>query len=626
MDDTKDITENKPPEQPKKTTLPEVEVVVDAPVEPLKKIKEPKEEPSDEVFNHVNTKDEDAKEMISKRQYDLALAEQAMRRAMGRYLTVEEILRRNGFVVKDTTIDKGKGTKYEELTMQALRLYVPVPLQTAMGLCLLDLKEGVLRIAVGDRVDDADLLRISNSLERANHQVDKIDVEPWDRADLIKLMREQSEVAGERLLRLFAALSRDSDDASMIEEALHDILAEALQSRTSDIHFSLHEDDARCWIRFRIDGDLVYKHLIPHRVMAPLVTRIKTDSKMDAADRQHPQDGRLGFEWQGRIIDVRVASLPVAPAGEKLTLRLLDRENLLSFDALFMHAPVVAQKLRKAVHGHTKDGGLIVVSGPTGSGKSTTLYGIIQEIDRSSRAVYSVESPVEYDMALVDQTSVTDNSANSIASIIRALMRHDPDVVIIGEMRDGETVEAALRATESGHMVITTVHAVDAIHTLDRIDGFLGSDYRTSGLYILGHALVASLSQRLVKTVCPACHTVSTAHAVFKDDMRCADIGLMPEDNVALASSRGCDLCNHTGFLGRALVLEAMFPPEDQASRRSITEMMVSNVSSSVVDVPGTVYLPRRESIRDLIRRNTIDANMGASLMVEEAASRQGRR
>ncbi|MFA6280678.1 MAG: ATPase, T2SS/T4P/T4SS family [Bdellovibrionales bacterium] len=562
---------------------------------------------------------------IQSRHYELALAEQTMRRATGRYLTIEEILHRNGFVAEGVDRLKSKGAAREDLTTQALRLYVSVANQTAMGLCLLELKDGILRLASGDRVDDADLLRITTALQRANRDVLKIEVESWDRAELARLMREQSEVAGERLLRIFAALARDPDDASLIEQALNDILAEALQSRTSDIHFSLQEDDARCWIRYRVDGDLVYKHLIPHRVMAPLVTRIKTDSKMDAADRQHPQDGRLGFEWQGRVIDVRVAALPVAPSGEKLTLRLLDRENLRTFDELFMHAPSVAEKLRKAVHGHTKDGGLIVVSGPTGSGKSTTLYGIIQEIDRSARAVYSVEAPVEYDMPLVDQTSVTDNSANSIADIIRALMRHDPDVIIVGEMRDGDTVEAALRATESGHLVITTVHAVDALHTLDRVDGFLSAAYRTSGLYILGHALVASLSQRLVKTVCPACHTLDTAIRVFQDEARCADIGLRPEENVALVSHGGCDLCNHTGFLGRTLVLEAMFPPEDQASRRAITEMMVSNVTTSVVDVPGTIYLPRRESIRDLIRRCAIDANMGASLMVEEASSRQGR-
>lgn len=562
---------------------------------------------------------------IQPRHYELALAEQTMRRAAGRYLTIEEILRRNGFVSEDTAHTNMRGTAREDLTMQALRLYISVASQTAMGLCLLDLKDGVLRMAVGDRVDDADLLRIVASLERANHEVIKIDVEPWDRADLARLMREQSEVASERLLRIFASLARDPDDATLVEQAVNDILSEALQSRTSDIHLSLQEDDARCWIRYRVDGDLVYKHLVPHRVMAPLVTRIKTDAKMDAADRQHPQDGRLGFEWQGRVIDVRCAALPVAPSGEKLTLRLLDRENLRSFDELFMHSPVVAEKLRKTIHTHTKEGGLIIVSGPTGSGKSTTLYGIIQEIDRSARAVYSVESPVEYDMPLVDQTSVTDNSANSIADIIRALMRHDPDVIIVGEMRDGDTVEAALRATESGHLVITTVHAVDALHTLDRIDGFLSSDYRTSGLYILGHALVGTLSQRLVKTVCPACHKVDTAIRIYGDDQRCQDIGVRPDETLALASRGGCDLCNHTGFLGRTLVLEAMFPPDDQASRRAITEMMVSNVTASVVDVPGTIYLPRRESIRDLIRRNAIDANMGASLMVEETAVRQAR-
>ncbi len=562
---------------------------------------------------------------INPRHYELALAEQAMRRSNGRYLTIEEILQRNGFASEIRNKSTAKGTGQEDLTMQALRLYVSSANQSAMGVCLLELRGGILKIAVGDRVDDADLVRITGALKRSNHEITKVDIEPWDRAALARLMREQSEMAGERLLRILAALAKDPDDAMMVEEAVHNILAEALEGRTSDIHLTLQDDDARCWVRYRVDGDLMYKHLLPRRVMAPIVTRIKTDAKMDAADRQHPQDGRLAFEWQGRMIDVRCACLPVAPAGEKLTLRLLDRENLRSFDELFLHAPIVAERIRKTIRTHTKDGGLIIVSGPTGSGKSTTLYGIIQEIDRSSRAVYSVEAPVEYDMPLVDQTSVTDNSANTIADIIRALMRHDPDVIIIGEMRDGDTVEAALRATESGHMVITTVHSVDALHTLDRVDGFLSSAYRTSGLYILGHALIASLSQRLVKTVCPACHKSDTAMNVYQSAERCGDLGMAPDEILALTNREGCDLCNHTGFLGRTLALEAMFPPEDQASRRAITEMMVSNVTSSVVEVPGTIYIPRRQSILDLIRRNAIDANMGAALLVEDAATRQSR-
>lgn len=560
-------------------------------------------------------------QQVNPRHYELALAEQSVHRARGRHYSIDEILHRNGFAESVKPQQQALG-KRDDLTMQALRLYIPAATQAALGVCLLDLRSGVLRIAVGDKFDDDDSRRIVEALERGRRKVSKVEIEPWDRAELTRLMREQSEMPGERLLRVFASLSRDPDDSVNIEQAVHDILAEALQSRTSDVHLTLQDDDARCWVRYRVDGDIIYKHLIPNRVMAPIVTRIKTDAKMDAADRQHPQDGRLAFEWQGRMIDVRVACLPVAPAGEKITMRLLDRENLRSFDELFNNAPIVAERLKRTLHGHVKDGGLIVVSGPTGSGKSTTLYGIIQEIDRAAKAVYSVEAPVEYDMPLVDQTSVTDNAANTIADIIRALMRHDPDVIIVGEMRDGDTVEAALRATESGHLVITTVHAVDALHTLDRIDGFLSSAYRTSGLYILGHALVASLSQRLVKTICPACHLTRQAEETYGSVMRCEELEIVPTDEVATANPEGCDLCSRRGFLGRTLALEAMFPPDDQSSRRAITEMLVSNVSNSITDIPGTIYMPRRDSIRDLIRRKVIDAHMGASLLIEEAATR----
>lgn len=567
----------------------------------------------------------DAKFVLQQRHYDMALAEQAVYRARGRHMSVEEILKRNGFRIEDKK-KAGISNQRRDLNAQNLRIYIPSSVQAAMGICLLELKDGLLRVATGDRFEENELERIILALKRGNCFVEHVEIEPWDKAELARLMREQTEIAGERLVRLFATLSKDPDNATMIEQSVHDILAEALQMRTSDIHLTLQEDDARCWIRYRVDGDLVYKHLIPNRIMAPIVTRIKTDAKMDAADRQHPQDGRLAFEWQGRMIDVRVASMPVAPSGEKITMRLLDRDNLRSFDELFAHAAVVAGRLRRTVHGHVKDGGLIVVSGPTGSGKSTTLYGIIQEIDRTAKAVYSVEAPVEYDMPLVDQTSVTEHSDNDIAGMIRALMRHDPDIIIVGEMRDSETVEAALRATESGHLVITTVHAVNALHVIDRIDGFLSSAYRTSGLYILGHALIGSLSQRLVKTVCPACHKQQSAMAIYQDAHKCSDLGFTQDDMLAVADRNGCDLCNHTGFLGRALALEALFPPDDQSGKRAMTEMILSNVTNSIVDIPGTFYLPREQSVKDLIKRRVVDAHMGAALLVEELATKAGRR
>lgn len=250
----------------------------------------------------------EARFKLSQRHVDLALAEQSVHRARGRHMSVEEILKRNGFrIEEEETKSKGKVGLRQDLNMQSLRLYVPTSIQTAMGICLLDLKEGVLRVATGDRFDESELERIILALKRGKCDVEDVEIEPWDRAELARLMRDQTEVASERLVRIFATLSRDPDNATMVEQAVYDILAEACQSRTSDIHLTLQEDDVRCWIRYRVDGDITYKHLLPNRVMAPIVTRIKTESKMDAADRQHPQDGRLSFEWQGRMIDVRVA-------------------------------------------------------------------------------------------------------------------------------------------------------------------------------------------------------------------------------------------------------------------------------------------------------------------------------
>lgn len=558
----------------------------------------------------------------SRRIIEFAKREQAMHRQNGVNLSLTDVLQRNGIRNVDVG-EKGTSLATGDQTMQQLRMYVPPAMQTAMGLCLTDLKNGTLKILAAAAVPDNQLSRIKESLAAAKVRVDDLDVELVNRAELVRVLRNQDEVPAERLERLFSALSNDPNNLLVLEQAFQDLLAEALQSRASDIHLSSMEDDSRCWIKYRIDGEIVMKHLIPARVMAPLVTRIKTDAKMDAADRARAQDGRLDFIWQQRPIDVRVAYVPIAPAGEKLTLRLLDVSNLKTFEDLFADYPEVSARIETSLNHPIKDGGILILSGPTGSGKSTTLYALVQEIDRTARTVNSVESPVEYDMALVDQINVAEHGTLTMADAVRSLMRHDPDVIVIGEMRDPDTIEAALRAAESGHLVISTVHAVNAHHTLDRITGFLRPDYRDSGLYVLGQALTGVISQRLMRTLCHVCRLETTAHEALGSEAQCRHLGLDPHEILHVANPEGCSLCDGSGFIGRQLVVEALFPPNDQPSRRELTENLVKGDIAYISDMPGSVYTPRQESVLKLMRSGTVDANVGASLILGEVGAAQ---
>src|SRR5690606_15033920 len=232
-----------------------------------------------------------------------------------------------------------------------------------------------------------------------------------------------------------------------------------------------------------------------------LTTLLKRDAGLNFGDRSTPKDGRFGFTWQGRSIDVRVAAGPQAQDGEKITMRLLDRAALRSFDELFGRYPEVQEHLSRLLSPEIKGGGgLLLMSGPTGSGKSTTLYACVLEIDRRRRHVLSIEDPIEYEMRYATQWQVAGGApGREFADLIRAAMRHDPDYIIIGEMRDMATVETALKAAESGHTVISTIHADTAVQTLERLRAFMPSERERSSTYTLAQQIRGVLNQRLIK-------------------------------------------------------------------------------------------------------------------------------
>jgi type II secretory ATPase GspE/PulE/Tfp pilus assembly ATPase PilB-like protein len=387
--------------------------------------------------------------------------------------------------------------------------------------------------------------------------------------------------------------------------------------RVSDIHLVQdNATDAPNWIKYRVDGDLVPVHLLPADAMARLTTLLKRDAGLNFGDRSTPKDGRFGFTWQGRSVDVRVAAGPQSQDGEKITMRLLDRAGLKSFEELFTRYPEVSEHMSRLLAPEIKGGGgFILMSGPTGSGKSTTLYACVLEIDRRRRHVLTIEDPIEYEMRYATQWQVAQNAGagREFADLIRAAMRHDPDYIVIGEMRDMATVETALKAAESGHTVISTIHADTAIQTLERLRSFMPHERAKSSTYTLAQQIRCVLNQRLVKTLCHSCSLKGQAKDVLQQgQMELLD--LKPDDMIRSHNPNGCDLCNRTGVLGRTLLLEALMIATPLAKRDPIFHALMNNVGD-VVHQEGVMYTSRRQGLTWLVKDGLIDPKIALVMM-----------
>ncbi|MEZ5919671.1 MAG: ATPase, T2SS/T4P/T4SS family, partial [Alphaproteobacteria bacterium] len=332
-------------------------------------------------------------------------------------------------------------------------------------------------------------------------------------------------------------------------------------------------------------------------------------------DRVTPKDGRFGFTWQGRSIDVRVAAGPQAQDGEKLTLRLLDRAALKGFDELFARHQEVGDYLAKLLSPEIKGGGgLILLSGPTGSGKTTTLYACVQQIDRRRRHVLTIEDPIEYELRYATQWQVRPGMpGGGFADLIRAAMRHDPDYIVIGEMRDGDTVETALRAAESGHTVISTIHADTALQTFERLRSLMPSERERSSTYTLAQQVRAILNQRLVRTVCQGCaHRDEASNVLTPEDIR--RLGVETDSTVRRHNTSGCDLCNRTGISGRTLLLDALLITLGPGQRNEIYEALIGNVHA-VLKEEGVLVYTRREGLADLVTSGLVDPKAALSYL-----------
>ncbi|MEG3085798.1 ATPase, T2SS/T4P/T4SS family [Sphingomonas sp. PB4P5] len=341
-----------------------------------------------------------------------------------------------------------------------------------------------------------------------------------------------------------------ADDAPAIR-LINGIIADAARNGVSDIHVEPYESGLV--VRMRIDGVLRETLRMPPHVAPVVVSRIKVMARLDIAERRVPQDGRIGLTLGGKLLDVRVSTLP-SRAGERVVLRILDKDNAgIDMDVLGL-SPAINQILKEAL---SEPNGIVLVTGPTGSGKTTTLYAALRTLNDGSSNILTVEDPVEYAMDGVGQTQVNPKVGLTFAAGLRAILRQDPDVVMVGEIRDRETAEIAVQASLTGHLVLSTVHTNDAVGAITRM-----RDMKIEP-FLLASTLRAVIAQRLVRKLCEHCRKPVQASGSVS-----ALLGFDP--GTVVYEPVGCEQCSHSGFKGRIGVFEAI--RIDETIRRLIND------------------------------------------------------
>lgn len=330
----------------------------------------------------------------------------------------------------------------------------------------------------------------------------------------------------------------DSTDDAPVIRLINGILQEAIRSRASDIHIEPYEQ--RLSVRFRIDGSLREMLSLPARLASVLVSRVKVMAQLDIAKKRVPQDGRFSLNLGERAIDVRVSTLP-SRHGERLVMRILEQDSSrLGLPELGMETDILAA-FEAALE---RPNGIILVTGPTGSGKTTTLYAGLSQLNDGSRNILTVEDPVEYALDGIGQTQVNSQVGMTFAAGLRAILRQDPDVVMVGEIRDPETAEIAVQASLTGHLVLSTVHTNSAVAAIARL--------RDMGVepFLLSSTITALVAQRLVRRLCPSCKTPYKPTATER-----AELAIRRAD-VTFYKPQGCAECQDIGYTGRLGIYE----------------------------------------------------------------------
>ena len=354
----------------------------------------------------------------------------------------------------------------------------------------------------------------------------------------------EEEYAADDLFDLANLTDGDSDNETTVVKLLQSIFEDAVQMRASDIHIEPGENALR--IRQRIDGQL-HENVLPEvNIAAALVLRLKLMAGLDISEKRLPQDGRFHMEIKGHKIDVRMSTMPIYH-GESVVMRLLDQSaGLLTLNETGMPPEMLARIRRQIKRPH----GMLLVTGPTGSGKTTTLYGVLSELNTADRKIITVEDPVEYQLPRINQVQVNHKIGLGFSNVLRTTLRQDPDIIMVGEMRDQETVEIGLRGALTGHFVLSTLHTNDAVTSALRLLDM------GAAAYLVASALRVIIAQRLVRRVCQNCANPYTLTA--QDKVWLSTVSKLDFANATFRTGSGCQSCNGSGYRGRIGVFEIL--------------------------------------------------------------------
>ena len=537
------------------------------------------------------------------------ITQEQLRRAL-------ELSQQMGTMVGDTLVEQGFITpkqlalftslqwnipfinlKKQEINPKAIEL-VPEPVARRYGVMPLDVVDGVIKIAMMDPGDMDAIEGLEALTKKRVDPVKAISLEVQEAIDRNyrvggEIEEQLSQIPTRAAYNLGMADSRITADAiaqAPVVRALDLLIRQAVRDRASDIHIEPQENALR--IRYRIDGILHETLTLPMGVHPALVSRLKIMAGLNIAERRRPQDGQITFQLGDREVDIRVATSNTIN-GEMVVLRILDK----TFAFLTMPEIGFREETLKRYQSLLKTPfGMVLISGPTGSGKTTTLYASINKLDNTGRNTITIEDPVEYHFSDINQMQVNPQAGVTFASGLRACMRLDPDVILVGEVRDAETAQIAIQAALTGHLVLSSVHANDTASVIYRLID-LGVEP-----FLVASALIGVVAQRMVRRVCPQCSRLTPA----SDEDKLSYRSEMGEDVEEFVYGGGCNFCANTGYLGRTAIFEVMTITE------TIRRMVLSNASTDEIRAQS-----RKEGMESLWRDGMLKVQAGITTPYE---------